>query len=250
MSYNLNTPGMTTDMRIRREQASLSGQIVESLRRAIIAGDLEPGSRLVERDLCDRFAVSRGPVREALRQLSAEGLVRHEPHRGPTVERVGEQDLRDLYRVRGCLEGLAGESFALRATEEDLARLRAAAGRVEALSEDDPPERLIAVKNEFYVALLQGAHSPVISDSFTRLNNRISQYRRLSLSRPGRLGETKAEIRAVIEALVAGDAARARRACEEHVARAAEAALLQVPSRRGGPADDDIPHQRSDTHAQ
>src|SRR5690606_29398756 len=117
-----------------------------SLRRAIIAGELAPGSRLVERDLCDRFAVSRGPVREALRQLSAEGLIRHEPHRGPTVETISELDVCDLYRVRGCIEGLAGETFALRATDEDVARLRAAANRVLALTESDPPEHHIAVK--------------------------------------------------------------------------------------------------------
>ncbi|SMF65530.1 transcriptional regulator, GntR family [Tistlia consotensis] len=221
---------MTTDIRIRREQASISGQIVEILRRVIIAGELEPGTRLVERDLCERFAVSRGPVREALRQLSAEGLVRHEAHRGPTVERVTEQDVRDLYRVRGCLEGLAGETFALRASDEELEQLRGAAAPVFSLEEGDPIERLIAVKNAFYAALLEGSHSPVISDSLTRLNNRISQYRRLSLSRPGRLAETKAEMREVVEACLARDAARARRACEDHVARAAEAALAQVPN--------------------
>src|SRR5690606_33651296 len=109
LSYNKNTPAMS-DIRIRRHDASLSGQIVDSLRRAIIAGELAPGARLVERDLCDRFAVSRGSVREALRQLAAEGLVRHELHRGPTVEVIDELDVADLYRVRGCLEGLAAES--------------------------------------------------------------------------------------------------------------------------------------------
>ncbi len=230
MSYNPNTDHMMSGISIRREQASLSGQIAESLRRAIIAGELEPGSRLVERDLCERFEVSRGPVREALRQLSAEGLVRHEPHRGPTVESVSEQDVRDLYRVRGSLEGLAGESFAQRATDEEMERLREAGRQIETLSPDDPPERLITVKNEFYRALLDGAHSPVISDSFTRLNNRISQYRRLSMSRPGRLAETKAEIAAVVAACAARDAGAARRACEDHVARAATAALEQVPN--------------------
>lgn len=219
-----------TDFRIRRDQASLGGQIVDSLRRAIIAGELAPGARLVERDLCDRFAVSRGPVREALRQLSAEGLVRHEAHRGPTVEMISEQDVRDLYRVRGCLEGLAGESFAQRATDEDVERLWRAAEQVLTLREDDPPERLIAVKNDFYAALLSGAHSPVVSDAFTRLNNRISQYRRLSLSRGGRLAETKAEIREVVEACATRDAARARRACEDHVARAADVVRHLLPS--------------------
>lgn len=227
----MNASDMNLELSIKREQASLSGQIVESLRRAIIEGDLAPGTRLVERELCDRFSVSRGPVREALRQLSAEGLVKHEPHRGPTVERITEQDVRDLYRLRGCLEGLAGESFAERATDADIARLREAAQRVENVSDSDGTEQLIAVKNDFYTALLQGAHSPVISESLIRLNNRISQFRKLSLARTGRLPETKAEIAEVVEACAARAPARARRACETHVACAAEAALSQFADR-------------------
>lgn len=218
-----------SDIRIRRHDASLSGQIVDSLRRAIIAGELAPGARLVERDLCDRFAVSRGSVREALRQLAAEGLVRHELHRGPTVEVIDELDVADLYRVRGCLEGLAAESFAVRASDQEMDRLQLAAARVLALREEDPPEDHLTVKDDFYAALLEGAHSPVIADTFTRLNNRISLYRRLSLARPGRLAETKAEIRAMVEACAARDAAGARRASEEHVARAAESVRRQLP---------------------
>lgn len=218
---------MENDLSIKREYASLSGQVVESLRRAIIGGGLEPGTRLIERDLCARFGVSRGPVREALRQLSAEGLVRHEPHRGPTVELVSEQDVGDLYRVRGRLEGLAGESFAWRATDGDILRLREAAQQVHALSETDDGERLIAIKNEFYSALLEGAHSLTISESLIRLNNRISQFRRLSMARAGRLPETKVEIAEVVEACAARDVARAREACEVHVARASATALNQ-----------------------
>ena len=81
--------------------------IVERLREDILAGRLAPGSRLVESDLTARFAVSRGPVREALRRLSAEGLIEHRPHRGAVVRRLSERDIRELFQIRVEMEALA-----------------------------------------------------------------------------------------------------------------------------------------------
>jgi DNA-binding GntR family transcriptional regulator len=81
--------------------------IVERLRDDILAGRLEPGSRLVECDLTARFAVSRGPVREALRRLSADGLIEHRPHRGAVVRRLTEREIRELFLIRIEIEALA-----------------------------------------------------------------------------------------------------------------------------------------------
>ncbi len=81
--------------------------IVERLRDDILAGRLEPGSRLVECDLTARFAVSRGPVREALRRLSADGLIEHRPHRGAVVRRLTEREIRELFLIRIEMEALA-----------------------------------------------------------------------------------------------------------------------------------------------
>src|SRR5271157_4397430 len=81
--------------------------IVERLREDILAGRLSPGSRLVECDLTARFAVSRGPVREALRRLAADGLIEHWPHRGAVVRRLGEREIRELFLIRIELEALA-----------------------------------------------------------------------------------------------------------------------------------------------
>src|SRR5208337_5570820 len=81
--------------------------IVERLREDILAGRLAPGSRLVECDLTARFAVSRGPVREALRRLAAEGLIEHWPHRGAVVRRLSGRTIRELFQIRMELEALA-----------------------------------------------------------------------------------------------------------------------------------------------
>ena len=81
--------------------------IVERLREDSWAGRLEPGSRLVESDLTARFAVSRGPVREGCRRLSADGLIEHRPHRGAVVRRLTERDIRELFLIRIEMEALA-----------------------------------------------------------------------------------------------------------------------------------------------
>jgi DNA-binding GntR family transcriptional regulator len=81
--------------------------IVEGLREDILAGRLEPGSRLIENDLTVRFAVSRGPVRESLRRLSADGLIEDRPHRGAIVRRLTEREIRELFLIRIEMEALA-----------------------------------------------------------------------------------------------------------------------------------------------
>src|SRR5271169_6349962 len=77
------------------------------LREDILAGRLQPGSRLIESDLTARFAVSRGPVREGLRRLSADGLIEHRPHRGAVVRRLAEREIRELFLIRIEMEALA-----------------------------------------------------------------------------------------------------------------------------------------------
>ena len=96
--------------------------IVERLRDDIFAGRLGQGSRLVEGDLTARFAVSRGPVREALRRLSAEGLIEHWPNRGALVRRLSERAIRELFQIRIEMEQLAARLAA--GSEDEAARAR------------------------------------------------------------------------------------------------------------------------------
>lgn len=97
----------------------------QQIRTAIIEGRYEPGSRLVEQRIAEEFDLSRTPVREALRTLEAEGLVRIEPNRGATVRTVEVDDVLDLYDLRARLEGYAAELAAQRHTSEDLAGIDA-----------------------------------------------------------------------------------------------------------------------------
>src|ERR1700752_1073167 len=99
--------------------------IVERLREDIWAGRLEPGSRLVESDLTARLAVSRGPVREGLRRLSADGLIEHRPHRGAVVRRLTNREIRELFLIRIEMEALAARLAAVAEAPQRRARFAA-----------------------------------------------------------------------------------------------------------------------------
>ena len=96
------------------------------IRRWIVEGHLRPDERLVEQRLAEDLQLSRTPVREALRMLQSEGLVRFEPNRGARVRSLTVADIADLYELRGRLEAMAAELAATRATPEDRAALEAA----------------------------------------------------------------------------------------------------------------------------
>lgn len=212
------------DFALSREDITLSSRLVAGMRNAIIDGRLEPGRHLKERELCEMFQVSRSLVREAVQKLAAEELITLVPHRGPTVSLIDRRAARELYRVRGVLEGLAFAEFTEHAGEEARAELLRLAGELGALTEADPPQSLLDAKNAFYRCALDGCGNRVVKQMFTQLNNRIVQLRRLSMSRPGRLAEAVREIGAIVDAVRRRDAAAAREAAQRHVASAARIA--------------------------
>jgi DNA-binding GntR family transcriptional regulator len=126
-----------TDMRL--VQNSLHQEVAATLREQIFAGLYAPGSFLDELVLCERLQISRTPLREALKVLTAEGLLRHEPRRGCFISEVTEKDLDDIFPVIALLEGRCAFEAARNASDADLAALttlherlnsHAAAGRI------------------------------------------------------------------------------------------------------------------------
>jgi DNA-binding GntR family transcriptional regulator len=215
------------DFAISREGVTLSSRLVAAIREAILNGRLPPGRHLKERELCDMFQVSRSLVREAVQKLAAEELVTLVPHRGLTVSRIDRQSARDLYKVRTVLEGLAFAEFTERADAAARDELFRLAARLGELGEGDPPQALLDAKNAFYACVMEGCGNRVLRQMFTQLNNRVVQLRRISMSRPGRLPETRREIDAIVAAVRRRDAQAARRAAEQHVASAARVADLR-----------------------
>ena len=224
------------DLQVERKSATLRGKVEEKLREAIASGLFRPGQRLVERELCEILGVGRTSVREALRQLEAEGLIESLPHRGPSVSSIGSEEAEQLYALRALLEGYAGESCARRADVSFLDRLDAAVEAFVAAARSGEREALVSTKTAFYALLLQGCGNKFVAQTLTGLHNRINVLRFTSMTQPGRLEDSVAEIRAIAGAIRSGDPAAAGEACRSHITNAARVALahMRATEARGG----------------
>lgn len=213
------------DLRVAKQSATLRGQVEEKLRMAIASGGFKPGQRLVERELCEKLGVSRPSLREALRQLEAEGLITVIPHRGPMVASMSPEEARHLYELRALLEGFAARRCAEQAPAELKAQLSEALDTFEAAATSGKSDDLVRTKSVIYDLILEGAGNIFVRQTLASLYNRINLLRVTSMSRPGRLRHSIAELREIVAAIQAGDGARAEAACYLHIANAANAAL-------------------------
>ena len=209
-----------------RTAAPLRAQAVEVLRSAIMSQNLAEGERLVERELIERLGVSRTTVREALRELESEGLVDVIPQRGAVVATISPTDARDLYDARVAIEAVVVRRFVERADDDAVADLVAAVEAYAAVADDDHeiPE-MLAVKDDFYAALAQGANAPALSQLLMSLQARVRVLRARSLAQPGRPRASAEELRELVDAIKDRAADRAAELCSAHVQTAAKTGL-------------------------
>lgn len=205
----------------------------QALKRRIVDNDLPPGHRLVERDLAVELGVSRIPLREALRLLSAEGLVVIVPGKGTIVAPLTPQDVRDLFDVRESLEVLAARLAAERADPAALARLReclAAARRA------DGRARLLTEANaDFHSALVTAADNRLLAGMMRPLEAQVRRLFHLTIDRD--LDRQCAEHEALYEAIANGDAQRAAELALSHVSSGREATLAAAREAMPAKAD-------------
>lgn len=223
------------DLQIPKRNATLRGLVEDKLREAISSGHFKPGQRLVERELCEMIGVGRTSVREALRQLEAEGLITSHPHRGPSVSIVSAEEAKQLYAVRALLEGFSGQQFALTGTEAAIQKLEAnvdafaaAAERFQADPQPQTRRELIEAKTAFYACLMEGGRNVFVAQMLTSLHNRVTLLRITSMTQEGRLANSVAEIREIVAAIKARDGARAAEACRVHIDTAAKIAIASL----------------------
>ena len=129
-------------------------EIEARLRSAIVQGRFRVGERLVERQLCEMFGVSRPSLREALRQLEAEELVTLVPNRGPAVADVTPKEAHEIYELRATMEGLAARLFVRHASDADIVELRNAFRELRKAANANSSERLLDLKTRYYYILL------------------------------------------------------------------------------------------------
>lgn len=200
----------------------MAGNIVQGLRdeieNRILTGELGPGARLDEVQLATRFGVSRTPIREALMQLGATGLVDIRPRRGAVVIELGPERLYEMFEVMAELEGLAGAHAARRHTDEDRAALIAAHDKCVMSTESGGTDANYYDNELFHGAIYAASHSVFLAEQCSALHRRLRPYRRLQLRVRNRMKVSLTEHANIVDAIFAGDADGARSLLRDHIA--------------------------------
>ena len=201
----------------RLASPALYEQVAEKLRARIFAHQLAPGEWIDETELAEEFGISRTPLREALKVLAAEGLVQLKPRRGAYVAAVSEQDLDDIFPVIALLESHCAREAARKAGDADLASLRALHAELEQCAAGGDADRFFEVNQAFHLALQDLAGNRWLKQLIDETRQFVKLTRRDSLNREGRLKQSLAEHRALLDAILARDPEQAERLMHAHL---------------------------------
>ena len=211
---------------LKPQAAPLRNQIIASLRRAIELGHLIPGTRLIEKDLCAQLGVSRTSLREALRELQAQGIVEHRGARGLAVGAISHEDAENVYRIRAALEALIVEQFIEKASADEIGSLVRESQALKEAYRLGELEGIVVAKRRFYDRICSGARNPIAFDLLDHLVLRTSSLRSRSLTRKERQRQSIQEIDALVGAIERRDVKAAQRIAAEHVMHSAQSAFL------------------------
>ena len=211
---------------LKPQAAPLRNQIIASLRRAIELGHLIPGTRLIEKDLCAQLGVSRTSLREALRELQAQGIVEHRGARGLAVGAISHEDAENVYRIRAALEALIVEQFIEKASADEIGSLVRESQALKEAYRLGELEGIVVAKRRFYGRICSGARNPIAFDLLDHLVLRTSSLRSRSLTRKERQRQSIQEIDALVGAIERRDVKAAQRIAAEHVMHSAQSAFL------------------------
>jgi DNA-binding GntR family transcriptional regulator len=189
----------------------------DEIENAILSNEFSPGERLDEMVLANRFGVSRTPVREALMQLNAIGLIEIRPRRGAVVIDPGPHRVYEMFEVMAELEGLAGSLAARRLNDEARETITAAHRRCELSAKAGDSDDYYYANEEFHKAIYAASRSEFLQEQCTQLHRRLRPYRRLQLRVRNRLSTSFSEHCAIVDAIFAGDGEEARRLLRAHV---------------------------------
>lgn len=200
---------------------TLSTAIAGEIKKAILTSRYHPGDRLVEGNLAEWLGVSRNPVREALRQLEAEGFVEIAPRRGASVATIGLREAHDLFEVRGALEALSARLAASRATDEALASLEDIVVRGEKAAKEKRWQDLPELNTEFHLRMVEVSGNRQLARLIADLRDRIQWIYSRHIKR--RAVHSWEEHRELFDAVAAHSPEVAAHIALRHIAAAKEA---------------------------
>lgn len=208
------------------ERKTASTELAERLRAEILRGTLEPGTRLRQRDVAERFDTSTTPVREAFALLQAEGLLRVDPHRGAIVSRPTIEEVRESFEIREALEVLAIERAIPKLTGDRISELEAILRRMRKTRDQD---EWIGLNNRFHLLIYEAAEMPRLLSMIDSLRDAAAPYFNMALDTKPRSRKVDAEHQEILAACKRRDVERARRAVRAHLESTIEGLLRSLP---------------------
>jgi DNA-binding GntR family transcriptional regulator len=199
------------------ENRTLREQVADHLREEILTTRLAPGAELSEVALARSLGISRGPLREALGQLAAEGLVTIVPRRGAVVRRLTRQEFTDAYEVREALESLAIKLAVPRLTVGEKAELHRMSEQMERAAQAGDTDRFFDINRQFHARLVEASGNRKLQEMHGQLVAQMGRLMKKSVELRGGIEQSAAEHRAILEAVDAGDPERAAQLMEQHI---------------------------------
>jgi len=184
---------------------SLHHELVDRLQTLIINSELKPGTKVPEKQLCDRFGVSRTPLREALKVLASDGLVRLEPNRGAWVTQVTQAEVEEVFPVLGALEALSGELACKHITDAEIKQIRKLHAQMIQGYERRDLGAYFNTNQKIHRAILMAARNGTLITSCQALSLRMQRARYLANMSDGRWFEAVQEHEKILQYLVARD---------------------------------------------
>jgi DNA-binding GntR family transcriptional regulator len=210
------TPRLSTGKTLIPRQG-LHDVVAERLRQGIVEGLLEPGVRLNERVLCELMGVSRTPMREAIKKLAGEGLIRLEPNKGAVVARLTREEVAAAFEVIANLESLSGVLAAQRATDAEIKAVLSMQEKMEKAYRKKDLSSYYQINAEIHNAINRAAGNPVLAEVFRSINQRLQSLRFRSNLDAKKWAAAVKEHAAIAKALASRDEALLGRLLSEHL---------------------------------
>jgi DNA-binding GntR family transcriptional regulator len=196
---------------------TLAESLRQQLEGAIAAGHLEPGSRLDEQEIAQRFGVSRTPVREAFRLMAANNLVELRGRQGATVRAIKAEALIEMFQVMAELEGLCARLASRRVSQAWGNEISEIHQKLISAGETGDIDVFYDVNQEFHEAIYEASRNAFLADQTRKLRNQVAAYRRRVTRMPNRIADTVREHEAIMQAILAHDPERAHSTMRDHV---------------------------------
>lgn len=205
----------------------LREKVTEAIRASIAAGNLAPGQKLVEREICGELGISRTVLREALQHLEAEGLIVNRSRRGRTVISIGRQEAAEIYAVRKALEGLIGSGFADNATAVQIKKLKA---HLQSMRSRQPRDAF-AAEQQFFAIMRDHCGNHVAADFARQLDGRVMILKQLSTFQNIPYQERLQELDAIVAAIETRNGKLTGELCMRRIERLSEGVvnLMEEP---------------------